>query len=92
MEVILELDTVLQRHYPQKIFSIKVKDNGVLLDLFQSIGRLEKPRLSESVWNYREDRFRGPVLITSGGRVMKDGNEKLFNGQHIKFRRCIVGG
>ena len=92
MEVILEFDNVLQQHYPQKILSLQLRDNGVLLDLFQSISRLQEHRLPESIWNYQEDRFRGPVLITSGGRVMRDKNEELFSGQRIKLRRCVVGG
>ena len=92
MEVILEFDNVLEHHYPPKILSLQIRDNGVLLDLFQSIGRLREHRLPESIWNYQEDRFRGPVLITSGGRVIKDQNEELFNGQRIKLRRCVVGG
>ncbi len=92
MEVILEFDNVLKQYYPQKKLSMKIKDDGILLDLFQSIGRLEAPNLPESIWNYHEARFRGPVLITSGGRVLRDKNEKLFNGQQIQLRRCIVGG
>ncbi len=92
MEIILEFDNVLKQYYPQKILSLKVRDNGVLLDLFQSIGRLEESRLPESIWNYNENRFKGPVLITSGGRVIRDSNEKLFNGQRIQLRRCVVGG
>lgn len=92
MEVILEFDNMLKQYYPQKKLSLKVKDDGVLGDLFQSIGRHEEPKLPESIWNHHEDRFRGPVLITSGGRVLRDKNERLFNGQHIKLRRCIVGG
>ena len=92
MEVILEFDNVLTHYYPQKELSVEIKDNGVLLDLFQSISRLEEPNLPESIWNYDEDRFRGPVLISSGGRVLRDENEKLFNGQRIKLIRCIAGG
>jgi len=92
MEIILEFDRVLKHHYPQRVLSLKIRDNGVLGDLFQSISRLKDAGLPESVWNYDEDRFRGPVLITSGGRVIRDKNEKLFNGQRIELRRCIVGG
>lgn len=92
MEVILEFDNVLQQHYPQKILSLQLRDNGVLLDLFQSISRLQEHRLPESIWNYQEDRFRGPVLITSGGRVIRDKNEELFSGQRIKLRRYVAGG
>ena len=92
MKVILEFNRVLAHHYPRKELSVEVRDNGVLGDLFQSVSRLEEPRLPESLWNYDEDRFRGPVLLTSGGRVIRDKNEKLFNGQRIVLRRCIVGG
>lgn len=92
MKIILEFDNVLVRHYPQKELSLEIKDNAVLLDLFQSVSRPGGPALPESLWNYEDNRFRGPVLITSGGRVIRDNNEKLFNGQRIKLRRCIVGG
>ena len=92
MEIILEFDQVLARHYPRKLLSLDVADNGCLGDLFRSIGRLEEHGLPESIWNYAENRFRGPVLITTGGRVIRKENEKLFNGQRIKLRRCIVGG
>lgn len=92
MQIILEFDRVLAKHYPQKMLSLELKDNGVLGDLFQSIGRLEEHRLPESIWNYADNRFRGPVLMTTGGRVIRKENEKLFNGQRIKLRRCIVGG
>jgi len=92
MEIILEFDNVFKQYYPQMVLSLEIEDDGSLLDLFQSIGRLKESKLPESIWNYDEDRFRGPVLITSGGKVIRNNNEKLFNGQCIKLRRCIAGG
>jgi hypothetical protein len=92
MKIILEFDNVMKKYYPQQILILEIKDNGELQDLFQSIGRIKDSKLPESIWNDDENRFRGPVLITSGGRVLRDKKEKLFNGQRIELRRCVVGG
>jgi len=34
---------------------MKIKDNGVLWDLCQSIGCLKETNLLESIWDYDED-------------------------------------
>lgn len=92
MKVLLQLDNVMSQYYPQKTISIVLKENALLLDLFQAISLLRNPQFSESVWNYGKDRFRGPVLITSCGKLLKHENEKLYDGQVIELRRCVIGG
>ena len=88
----LQLDNVMSRYYPRKTFTIVLKENALLSDLFQAISLLRNPQFSESVWNFSKDRFRGPVLITSCGKLLKNENEQLYDGQVIEFRRCLIGG
>jgi len=92
MKVTLQFDNAMEQYYPQKTLSIVLKENALLLDLFQAIGSLKNPQLPESIWNYSKDRFKGPVMITSCGKLLKNENEKLYNGQLIELRRFLTGG
>lgn len=92
MKVTLQFDNAMEQYYPQKTLSLVLKDNAILLDLFHAIGGLKNPQLPESIWNYSKDRFNGPVMITSCGKLLKNENEKLYNGQLIKLRRFLIGG
>ena len=91
MKVTLEFNGVMENYYPDKQVDVSVPESATLADLFQCIGRL-KPALPESIWHYGENRFRGPVLITSDGRVLRDKNEKLYTGQLVRLRRVLMGG
>ncbi len=92
MKVTLKFDNEMEQYYPRKTLSLVLKENAVLLDLFQAIGSLKSSQLPESIWNYSKDRFRGPVLIISCGKLIKNENEKLYDDQLIELRRCLIGG
>ena len=91
MKVTLEFKGAMENYYPDKRVDVCLPEAACLADLFQCIGRLN-PALPESIWHYGENRFRGPVLITSDGRVLRDKNEKLYTGQWVRLRRILMGG
>lgn len=82
----------MERFFPEKEIRLVLKKEAVLSDLYQNMGRLYGPEISVAVWNHKKNRFRGPVIISSDGRLLKGEDENLYDGQIIELKRFLIGG
>ena len=71
---------------------LDLPDGATLGDLLLRIEQDHGERLAGSVWNWKEHRFRGPVVIMSGSRVLRDRATALRDQQKVTFTRAVVGG
>ena len=92
MHVRIQPDGNISRHFPEKEIVLELEENSTLVDLFDEIGRSIGSNLPESIWNKGKSRFRGPIIIASGGAVLRNHDEVLHDGQLIKLKRFLVGG
>jgi hypothetical protein len=83
---------IIKKYFPHAQFELNLKDQATLADLYNKIGESLGDKLPEAIWNHQKSRFRGPVLITSNGKLIRDDATRLQNGQKIQLRRYLVGG
>ena len=83
---------ILKRYFDQTSFQIVLNDNATLRDLYEYIHAHWVECLPPSIWNRDKKKFRGPVIVMSEQRVLKNDDEKLYNEQIINMFRFISGG
>lgn len=71
---------------------IELPEEATLGDLLARIELDFKAQLTGSIWNWEEHRFRGPVVIVAGHRVIKDRTTPLQDQQEVSFYKALVGG
>jgi len=91
IHVLLEPRGPLQTVFGAPEFAYELPDGATLGDLLDRIGAEHGERL-ESMWNLRERRFRGPVVIMAGARVVRDRATPLRDRQRVSLFKAVVGG
>jgi molybdopterin converting factor small subunit len=71
---------------------VELPEQATLGDLLARIEVDFKDQLTGSIWNWEEHRFRGPVMIVSGDRVVRDRATPLMDRQEVSFHKALVGG
>jgi len=71
---------------------LDLPDGATLGDLLVRIEQDHGERLAGAVWNWKEHRFRGPIVIMSGSRVLRERTTRLRDRQKVTFTRAVVGG
>ena len=92
LEIIIKINGTMERFFPEKKISMVLEQGAVLSDLYEVMGLFKGPKLSRAVWNHDKNRFRGPVIVISENRLLKNEDETLYDGQIIEFKRALVGG
>jgi len=83
----------LMRDYLGEVPHVVVLPEGATLgDLLARIELDFKEQLAGSIWNWEEHRFRGPVVIVSGHRIIRDRTTPLQDQQEVSFYKALVGG
>lgn len=72
--------------------SLAIDDGASLSQVYDALALYLQDKEPSSLWNPQSKRFRGPVIISSGDTVLKDGQCRLHDGQHIEIKRFIIGG
>jgi molybdopterin converting factor small subunit len=91
IRVLLQPLGPLQEAFGAPEFQYELPDGASLGDLLDRIGAEHGERLA-AIWNARERRFRGPVVIMSGTRVVKDRATPLRDRQTLSLYKAVVGG
>jgi hypothetical protein len=63
-----------------------------LKDVFEALDNEIGEILPNSIWNRAKKRFRGPVLIIADGKILRDEDTIIKDGQLLKIKRFLVGG
>ncbi len=92
MEVILKISGTIERFFPEKELRFILKKGALLSDLYEMMGQFNGSEISAAVWNHGKNKFRGPVIVSSGGRLLKNEDEILYDGQIIELKRFLIGG
>jgi hypothetical protein len=92
LEVQLQTSGIMRDYFPYAQFTLALKDEATLADLYKKIGESIGDKLPEAIWNREKSRFRGPVLLTSNGKLIREEATQLHDGQKIELRRYLVGG
>ena len=72
--------------------AVHLPEGATLGDLLVRIEQEFKEQLTGSIWNWEEHRFRGPVVIVLGHRIVKDRTTPLQDQQEVSFHKALVGG
>jgi hypothetical protein len=92
MNIKISVSGILKRYFEQPSFLINLSNEASLEDLFQYIHQHWAEQLPPSIWNSEKRRFRGPVIMMSNQKVLKNKKEKLNHNQHIELFRFVSGG
>lgn len=82
----------LEKDFGGGRFDFEFPPDSTLADLLERIGDEFSERLPESLWNRAERRFRGAVVMMSGGGALRDPAQPLRDGQEILVFKVLVGG
>lgn len=72
--------------------AVDLPEGATLGDLLIRIEQDFKEQLTGSIWNWEGHRFRGPVVIVLGGRIVKDRTTPLQDQQEVCIHKALVGG
>lgn len=73
-------------------FDFDLPPGSTTADLLRAIGKDFSDRLPVSLWKRAESRFRGAVVLMSGGAALRDPAQPLRDGQEIRVFKVLVGG
>jgi molybdopterin converting factor small subunit len=71
---------------------VELSQGATLAALLVAIEDSFGDRLPASLWNRREHRFRGPVVLSVGGRIVRGRDTVLADGEEIGIHQALVGG
>ncbi len=92
MKIILSFTGSLKDFLAKDTFELKLKEEATIEDLYDALGELIPQYTDSTLWNPKKNRFRGPIIISSDSKIIKDVNTKLTNGQHLQIKRFLIGG
>jgi len=92
IRVVLQACGPLRETFGAPELGFELADGATLGDLLDRIGADHGERLAGSLWNLRERRFRGPVVIMAGSRAVKDRATPLHDQQVVRLYKAVVGG
>lgn len=83
----------MRTHLKEDHYLIELEsDFSTLADFYDEIGRTIGEKLSNSVWDHRKRRFRGPIILKVDDEVVRQENYNLKDGQNIEISRMLIGG
>lgn len=91
IRVRLEPCGTLREAFGAPELAFELPEGASLGDLLDRIGAEHGERLA-ALWNLRERRFRGPVVIMTGTVVVKDRATPLRDQQTVSLHKAVVGG
>lgn len=92
MEICIEIKGIMKDYFPTEQIKFRLKDRATLADLYSKIGESFGEMLPNAIWNREKNRFRGPVLLISNSKLIKNETTQLQDGQKIEVSRYLVGG
>jgi hypothetical protein len=92
MRILLTAFGGLCEHFGKETHEVHLPGGATLADLLVLVEERWGRRLPASLWNSREHRFRGPVVIKVGERVTRDRTAVLSDGQGVRLYQALVGG
>lgn len=92
MNVTLRAKGVMGRYLGTDPIEIVLPEKAALRDLFEYFHNRLSSRVPDFIWITEEKRFRGPVVVTIGGKVVRDMNSPLEAGMEIQIFKGFVGG
>lgn len=92
MKVTLKLIGTMQNYFPATELELPLREKATLADLYDELGHTAGSQISPAVWNHNKNRPRGPVIMRSNDRVLKDEEHPLYEGQVLELKRFLIGG
>ena len=82
----------LREYFGPGAHDLALAEGSTLQDLLLLWEQEWHGRIPASLWNRDEHRFRGPVVIRVGSRVVRDRSTALADGDDVRFYQALVGG
>lgn len=92
MQVILRSHGLLKKYFGQNAHRVELPESATVSDLFKYIERRWMDRMPHFLWNGKEHRFRGPVVVIVDGKAIRRRNTPLMHNQEVDLYKASVGG
>jgi hypothetical protein len=92
MELVLTMTGELVGSFGAQTLTIELPEGATLASLLGFIDGRFGASLPPELWNRKESRFRGPVILVSEGGILREPSASLAGVQKILFFRPLVGG
>ena len=92
MKVYFDKTGFIKKYYEQQPDIIELPDGATLRDFCIRINETAEGKAGNAIWNSRDKKFRGPVVIFVDEKAVKDMQYELIDEQRIRLAYYIVGG
>lgn len=92
MIINLSIKGYLSKFFEQSHYELELREGATLADLYDAIGDKFGASLPGSVWSHEKKKFRGPVSVSIGEKIIGDPVFPLADQQQISVTRYIIGG
>ena len=92
MQVVLKATGASFETISKAPIPIDLADQATLKDVLVYVDQHLTDWFPEYLWNHKECRFRGPVVISIDGKITTDVRTRLKDGQEIQIVVAFVGG
>ena len=92
MRIRVTMSGTMYKFLSKERINLELRKNATLADLYDALAEIATHGAPSAIWNPAKRRFRGPVIVRSGGTVIKDETTRLHDGQQIEFKRFLIGG
>ncbi len=82
----------MREYFPEPEFPVELPDGACLGDLLDRLDQRHGERLAGTVWNRKARRFRGPVVIKAGSRLLGNRDAPLQDALVVSLYKAVVGG
>jgi hypothetical protein len=90
--VFLKAKGMLTRYLGETPIPVELKNQAILKDLLEHIGRHFVDQFPDYLWNREQDKFRGPVVISLNRKITTDPATRLEESQEVQVILALVGG
>ena len=79
-------------YLPLKEYSMELQEHATLADFYNQLSFQLGDTFPSSIWNKEKKRFRDPVFIRSGKKILRDDSEILLDGDNLVICMFVSGG
>ncbi|MEI6875913.1 MAG: hypothetical protein WCL50_12390 [Spirochaetota bacterium] len=92
MKITLRAVGQLEKNLGRSEIEFDLPESSTLADLLGSLEKDLGDGIPAELWNFKEHRFRGPVILMTDGSIVRDLKSALRDGQEWVACRVLVGG
>ena len=92
MKITLKGTGTLQEYFGREEHSLDLPHNSTVRELLVKVEEDWGSRLPAYLWDFKEHKFRGPVVVVVDKVVVRTPELKLKDGSEVQLVKALAGG